>query len=524
MPRPSRESYGDQKPPYSYISLTAMAIWNNPEKMCTLSEIYKFIMDSFPYYRKNTQRWQNSLRHNLSFNDCFIKIPRRPDRPGKGAYWTLHPSAMNMFENGSFLRRRKRFKITRPEKEALEAGLAQINNPLRCIDPSPRCSGETLINSPSNLAPNIPPSTKQPFTIENLAASDAKPPPNAAPVLPPPASIPLGLLPHGIPPHPGPLPPRPMLYPHMTDHFSPITAPHNLPPNSHNPYNHLPPMLSPNPHFTPSIHQLYAAAAMAASLSPLPGAAPIKPTAIHMPPLSLASLTACMAPLTNSLPLRPHAVPPKFSAAASMAASLSAAAANYSVSRILGMKSITPPPRSPISSSTVESSSFPFQRHLSLGDLSTHEDDDDMEDEEDIHVEDDSIDEECVENRIHASRHLPDIVSRLTAAMEVAESNSQQIQAIKQKEERDHSEGIFSYPSSTSMIVDNVSASERLHSSSEITSSISSPQSQQSSPHIQSQPSDNLLQQQNQSPELQHRPVKKTEDLLLPTSPNVRSI
>ena len=111
MPRPSRESYGDQKPPYSYIALTAMAIQSCTDKMMTLSEIYKFIMDRFPYYRKNTQRWQNSLRHNLSFNDCFIKIPRRPDKPGKGSYWSLHPSCGDMFENGSFLRRRKRFKV-----------------------------------------------------------------------------------------------------------------------------------------------------------------------------------------------------------------------------------------------------------------------------------------------------------------------------------------------------------------------------------------------------------------------------
>ncbi|VVC44241.1 Fork head domain conserved site 2,Fork head domain,Winged helix-turn-helix DNA-binding domain,Fork [Cinara cedri] len=121
MPRPCRETYGDQKPPYSYISLTAMAIWSAPEKMLPLSDIYKFISDRFPYYRKNTQRWQNSLRHNLSFNDCFVKIPRRPDRPGKGAYWALHPAALDMFENGSFLRRRKRFKLQAADRALLEA-------------------------------------------------------------------------------------------------------------------------------------------------------------------------------------------------------------------------------------------------------------------------------------------------------------------------------------------------------------------------------------------------------------------
>ena len=128
MPRPSRESYGDSKPPYSYIALTAMALMRCPEKMLPLSDIYKFIMDNFPYYRKNTQRWQNSLRHNLSFNDCFIKIPRRPDRPGKGAYWTLHPKAIAMFENGSLLRRRKRFKLETDEKETLESELAALSN------------------------------------------------------------------------------------------------------------------------------------------------------------------------------------------------------------------------------------------------------------------------------------------------------------------------------------------------------------------------------------------------------------
>ena len=69
-----RRSYTHAKPPYSYISLITMAIQNSANKMLTLSEIYQFIMDLFPFYRQNQQRWQNSIRHSLSFNDCFVKV------------------------------------------------------------------------------------------------------------------------------------------------------------------------------------------------------------------------------------------------------------------------------------------------------------------------------------------------------------------------------------------------------------------------------------------------------------------
>uniref|UniRef100_A0A0K0EXU0 Fork-head domain-containing protein n=1 Tax=Strongyloides venezuelensis TaxID=75913 RepID=A0A0K0EXU0_STRVS len=107
---PRSRHISSSKPAYSYIALISMAILNSPEKKMTLSQICDFIMNHFPYYKDKFPAWQNSIRHNLSLNDCFVKIPREPGNPGKGNYWSLDPKAEDMFDNGSFLRRRKRFK------------------------------------------------------------------------------------------------------------------------------------------------------------------------------------------------------------------------------------------------------------------------------------------------------------------------------------------------------------------------------------------------------------------------------
>lgn len=99
-----------EKPPYSYIALIVMAIQSSPSKRLTLSEIYQFLQARFTFFRGSYQGWKNSVRHNLSLNECFIKLPKGLGRPGKGHYWTIDPGSEFMFEEGSFRRRPRGFR------------------------------------------------------------------------------------------------------------------------------------------------------------------------------------------------------------------------------------------------------------------------------------------------------------------------------------------------------------------------------------------------------------------------------
>ncbi|XP_038662012.1 forkhead box protein A2 isoform X2 [Scyliorhinus canicula] len=168
-PKTYRRSYTHAKPPYSYISLITMAIQQSPSKMLTLSEIYQWIMDLFPFYRQNQQRWQNSIRHSLSFNDCFLKVPRSPDKPGKGSFWTLHPDSGNMFENGCYLRRQKRFKCEKKQalKNSQEPGRKAAGG-----DTGSTGSGSSSEGSAGNESPH---SSGSPGSGQKRALLDMKP-------------------------------------------------------------------------------------------------------------------------------------------------------------------------------------------------------------------------------------------------------------------------------------------------------------------------------------------------------------
>ncbi|XP_053570637.1 forkhead box protein Q1 [Bombina bombina] len=118
------------KPPYSYIALIAMAIRDSASGRLTLAEINDYLMKKFPFFRGSYTGWRNSVRHNLSLNDCFVKVLRDPSRPwGKDNYWMLNPNSEYTFADGVFRRRRKRLnRITKCLKEQDLHGLQEPQN------------------------------------------------------------------------------------------------------------------------------------------------------------------------------------------------------------------------------------------------------------------------------------------------------------------------------------------------------------------------------------------------------------
>ncbi|XP_074936669.1 forkhead box protein J1-like [Phalacrocorax aristotelis] len=94
------------KPPYSYATLICMAMEASQKPKITLSAIYKWITDNFCYFRHADPNWQNSIRHNLSWNKGFIKVPREKGERGKGGFWKLDPQYADRLKSGAFKKRR----------------------------------------------------------------------------------------------------------------------------------------------------------------------------------------------------------------------------------------------------------------------------------------------------------------------------------------------------------------------------------------------------------------------------------
>src|SRR6218665_1619691 len=74
-PCPQSPFAKDGKPAYSYANLITFAINSSPQKKMTLSEIYQWICDTFPYYREIGNGWKVWQAHYIIYYARNLENP-----------------------------------------------------------------------------------------------------------------------------------------------------------------------------------------------------------------------------------------------------------------------------------------------------------------------------------------------------------------------------------------------------------------------------------------------------------------
>ncbi|KAJ9151994.1 Forkhead protein sep1 [Pleurostoma richardsiae] len=152
------------KPGHSYATLIGMAILRASNRRLTLSQIYKWISDTFSFYKPDDAGWQNSIRHNLSLNKNFIKQERPKDDPGKGNYWAIEPGMEYLFMK---------------DKPVRKSGLTAENVPVMSTRLEPSQPAPVLAAPPPE--PTLPPQFPVPAQMALPQAPASQPPPPLQP-------------------------------------------------------------------------------------------------------------------------------------------------------------------------------------------------------------------------------------------------------------------------------------------------------------------------------------------------------
>ncbi|KAL8805915.1 MAG: hypothetical protein Q9182_001696 [Xanthomendoza sp. 2 TL-2023] len=180
LPEPSQlpnpeDSFG--KPNYSYAALIGMAILRADNRRLTLSQIYKWISNTFSYYPISEQGWQNSIRHNLSINKAFRKQQRPRNDPGKGHYWTITPGM-----EAQFLKEK-------PSRRQPSTGGPTMKTFSQPLNRSSSSVWSTSMNTAPKSDTQAPAVSEQPSSDATLPASDEVSPEDSPAItkeLPPP--------------------------------------------------------------------------------------------------------------------------------------------------------------------------------------------------------------------------------------------------------------------------------------------------------------------------------------------------
>lgn len=115
----------------SYTEMIAHAIFSSENNMCTLQDVYTYLDEQYPVLKSRGKSWKNSVRHTLSLNEWFVKIPRMDN--GKCCYWSVHPVYLQRFKRGDFQKQRKSTLKAAARKAHLrdidQAGLSPLAPP-----------------------------------------------------------------------------------------------------------------------------------------------------------------------------------------------------------------------------------------------------------------------------------------------------------------------------------------------------------------------------------------------------------
>lgn len=127
----------NEKPNHILPVIVRSAILGSPKQKLTIREIYKAIENKFPYFRTTEVNWKvcascqwftpclisikDSIRHNLSLNKLFEKMPRPLTDPGIGSYWTVNVAARGA--------KRPRKRKGRPGKDGHDEAAANEQQP-----------------------------------------------------------------------------------------------------------------------------------------------------------------------------------------------------------------------------------------------------------------------------------------------------------------------------------------------------------------------------------------------------------
>ena len=135
------------RPSKSYTTMITEAILSSPGQRASLSAIYDYLAQTYPYFSFSKKSWQNSVRHNLSISKAFQRVPRdRNQLYGKGMLWTLrqNPPGQTSSETTTTTTNEKMEQQDKDdEMEMEEQGEEDVDDELM---------SSSIVNSSSNIS------------------------------------------------------------------------------------------------------------------------------------------------------------------------------------------------------------------------------------------------------------------------------------------------------------------------------------------------------------------------------------